>query len=152
MEFKNLFKQHPFDKWIKKNKKFVDFYIKIAEETANLSYCKRLKVGAILVKDNSIISYGYNGTLPGLENKCENENNETYKHVLHAEQNAILKVARSTNSTENAIMFCTHLPCEECAKLIITSGIIGVFWKYIYRNTKSIELFKKCNVKLIRID
>lgn len=115
---------------------------------AENSYCKRRKVGALIVKEKMIISDGYNGTPAGFENVCEDDNDHTYPYVLHAEANAITKVARSNNSSDGATLYVTSSPCIECAKLIIQSGIRRVvFWEY-YRLNDGIELLKKAGIEV----
>lgn len=121
-------------------------YIKMAAIWAENSYCKRRQVGALLVKDKMIISDGYNGTPSGFENNCEDEDNKTKAYVLHAEANAITKVAKSNNSSEGATLYVTSSPCMECAKLIIQAGIIRVVFKDDYRIGDGIELLKRANI------
>ena len=118
---------------------------------AENSYCQRRKVGAILVKDKMIISDGYNGTPAGFENVCEDENGVTKPYVLHAEANALTKVARSNNSSDNATLYVTASPCVECAKLIIQSGIKRVVFNELYRITTGIDLLKRANVECVHI-
>ena len=125
--------------------KFKRFYMKTAINTSELSYCERAKVGAIIVKDDSIIAYGYNGTPSGDENVCE-INNKTKPEVIHAELNAIAKVARSNNSCYGAAMFITHSPCMECTKLILQSGIVGVYYQNDYKDPSGLNLLKHHNV------
>lgn len=130
--------------------KFIDFYMKIAESTAQLSSAVRLKVGSVIVKGNSIISYGYNGTPSGWDNKCEyllpDGTLKTRPEVLHAESNALMKVARSTESSEGAALFCTHAPCIDCAKLIHQAGISTVYYRNQYRSTDGIEFLRDSGV------
>jgi dCMP deaminase len=130
--------------------KFIDFYMKIAESTAQLSSAVRLKVGSVIVKGNSIISYGYNGTPSGWDNSCEyllpDGTLKTKPEVLHSEANAILKVARSTESSEGATLFCTHAPCMDCAKLIYQAGISTVYYRNQYRSTDGIEFLRDSGV------
>mgnify|MGYP003147567867 CR=1 FL=1 len=126
-------------------------YMSIAKQISNLSYCKRKKVGSIIVKNNNILSFGYNGSPSNYINKCE-ENNITHWYVLHAESNAIAKISRSTQSSEGATLYSTLSPCVECAKLIIQSGIKEIIFSNWYKNininNKIItELFNSCNVK-----
>ncbi len=123
-------------------------YMRMAMIWAENSYCKRRQVGAILVKDNMIISDGYNGTPSGFENICEDENNLTKPYVLHAEANAITKVARSGNSSEGATLYVTASPCIECAKLIIQAGIKRVIFADSYRLTDGVDLLKRANVQV----
>ena len=128
------------------NNKFDRSYLQMAEVWAQNSYCKRRKVGALLVKDRTIISDGYNGTPSGFENICEDENGVTKPYVLHAEANAITKVAKSGNSSEGATLYVTASPCAECAKLIIQSGISRVVYRDAYRLTDGIDLLKRAGV------
>lgn len=118
---------------------------------ATNSYCKRRQVGALLVKDKMIISDGYNGTPSGFENKCEDENNTTKPYVLHAEANAITKVAKSNNSSEGSTLYITTSPCIECAKLIIQAGIARVVYSEKYRITDGLELLDRAEVELLHI-
>ncbi|HHW80280.1 MAG TPA: dCMP deaminase family protein [Bacteroidales bacterium] len=127
-------------------------YMRMALIWAENSYCKRRQVGAILVKDKMIISDGYNGTPSGFENVCEDENNETKPYVLHAEANAITKVARSNNSSEGATMYVTSSPCIECAKLIIQSGITRVVYANSYRLSDGVELLQRADIEIIYVD
>ena len=120
--------------------------MEIAETVSKMSYAKRLQVGAIVVKDNRIISIGYNGTPSGWDNNCEDENNKTKPEVIHAEANSIMKLASSNESGKGSVMFLTHAPCIDCAKLIYGSGIAQVFYKNEYRDQSGVEFLKKCNV------
>ena len=122
--------------------KFVKAYMEVAKTFANLSTAKRLNVGAIVVKDDRIISIGYNGMPSGGSNVCE-ENNKTKPEVLHAEANAITKLAKSTESGQDAYMFCTYAPCVDCAKLILQSGIKEFHYEDSYKNTDGIDLLRK---------
>ena len=126
--------------------KFDISYLAMAEVWAQNSYCKRRKVGALLGKDRTIISDGYNGTPSGFENICEDENGVTKPYVLHAEANAITKVAKSGNSSEGATLYVTASPCAECAKLIIQSGISRVVYRDAYRLTDGIDLLKRAGI------
>lgn len=126
-------------------------YLAMAAIWAQNSYCKRRQVGALLVKDKMIISDGYNGTPSGFENVCEDENNKTKPYVLHAEANAITKVARSNNSSDGATLYVTSSPCIECAKLIIQSGIVRVVFSENYRVHDGIELLKRAGIEIIQI-
>lgn len=123
-------------------------YMRMALIWAENSYCKRRQVGAILVKDKMIISDGYNGTPSGFENICEDENNVTKPYVLHAEANAITKVARSNNSSEDATLYVTSSPCIECAKLIIQAGIKRVVYTDSYRLSEGAELLKRAGIEI----
>jgi dCMP deaminase len=131
--------------------KYIDMYMDWAARAANLSHARRLQVGAVIVKDGNIISFGYNGTPSGTPNKCE-ENNVTYSYVLHAESNAITKACKSPISTEGATMYLTHSCCLECAKLIIQSGIKKVYYLKDYRDQSGINLLHNCDVDVIRIN
>ncbi len=121
-------------------------YLRMAQVWAENSYCKRRQVGAILVKDKMIISDGYNGTPSGFENDCEDENYKTKPYVLHAESNAITKVARSSNSSEGATLYVTTSPCIECAKLIVQAGIKRVVYNEQYHIMEGVELLHRANV------
>ncbi|MBN2521523.1 MAG: dCMP deaminase family protein [Bacteroidales bacterium] len=139
---------HPYKE---KQNQYDRRYIEMAQIWAKNSYCKRKQVGALIVKDKMIISDGYNGTPAGFENNCEDENNNTKPYVLHAEANAITKVAKSTNNSENATLYVTCSPCLECAKLIIQSGIIRVVFCENYRIEEGIELLKKAGIEVVSI-
>lgn len=132
--------------------KFDEKYIAMAEIWAGNSYCKRRKVGALLVKDRMIISDGYNGTPSGFENVCEDENGVTKPYVLHAEANAITKVAKSGNSSEGATLYVTASPCVECAKLIIQAGIRRVVYKDSYRLNDGIELLQRAGIEVEQVE
>jgi len=150
--------------------KFVDYYMKIAEVTAGLSYAKRLQVGAVIVKDNQILATGYNGMPSGWENNCEYEEEvmmsefgkgtwiektgqlKTKPEVLHAVTNAIAKVAQSTESSLGATLFCTHAPCIECAKLIYQSGIATLYYKHEYRDERGIKFLQLSGVNVHQYD
>jgi dCMP deaminase len=136
-------------------KKFIDAHMKTAEVYAELSSAKKLHVGCVVVKDNTIIGIGYNGMPSGWDNNCEFEDTNpqtqvtelvTRKEVLHAETNALAKIARSTNSSDGATLFVTHAPCIDCAKLIYQSGINSVYYRNSYRNDDGINFLKKCDV------
>ncbi|MBR5029735.1 MAG: dCMP deaminase family protein [Muribaculaceae bacterium] len=127
-------------------------YLRMAQIWAENSYCKRRQVGALIVKDKMIISDGYNGTPVGFENVCEDENDHTKPYVLHAEANAITKVAQSNNSSNGATLYVTSSPCIECAKLIIQAGIKRVVFNEIYRLTDGIELMKRAGIECIQIE
>ena len=129
-----------------KTKKYDIAYLKMAETWGKLSYCKRRKVGAIIVKNRMIISDGYNGTPTGFENVCEDEENYTKWYVLHAEANAILKVASSTQSCNGATLYVTLSPCRECSKLIHQSGISRVVYSVAYKDLSGVEFLKKAGV------
>ena len=126
-------------------------YIRMARIWAENSYCRRRQVGALIVKDKMIISDGYNGTPSGFENVCEDENNVTKPYVLHAEANAITKIARSSNSSDGATLYVTAAPCIECAKLIIQAGIKRVVYSSHYRLEEGIELLKRTEIEVLFI-
>ena len=126
--------------------KFDKSYIEMAHVWAKNSYCERRRVGALIVKDRMIISDGYNGTPSGFENVCEDQNGITKPYVLHAEANAITKVAKSNNSSEGATLYITDSPCMECAKLIIQAGISRVVYSNKYRVTEGLELLERAGV------
>ncbi len=126
-------------------------YLKMALEWAKLSYCKRKQVGALIVKDRTIISDGYNGTPSGFENCCEDENNQTKWYVLHAEANAILKISRSTQSCEGATLYLTLSPCKECSKLIFQSGIKRVVYIQDYSDNEGLAFLKDAGVETLKI-
>ena len=117
-------------------------FINIAKETSTLSHCVRSKVGAVLVKDGNIISFGYNGTPSGMDNSCE-EDNVTFPHVIHAECNAILKAAKTGNSVDGSTLYLTLSPCLDCSKLILQSAIKRVVYLNKYRNTQGIDFLKQ---------
>lgn len=121
-------------------------YLRMARIWSENSYCRRRKVGAILVKDKMIISDGFNGTPSGFPNICESDDDVTFPYVLHAEANAITKVARSNNSSEGSTLYVSTSPCMECSKLIIQAGIVRVVFSELYRITDGIDLLKKAGV------
>ncbi|MFV0376386.1 MAG: deoxycytidylate deaminase [Mangrovibacterium sp.] len=127
-------------------------YLKMAAIWAQNSYCKRRQVGAILVKDKMIISDGYNGTPSGFENNCEDDNFKTKPYVLHAEANAITKVAKSGNSSDGATLYVTSSPCLECSKLIIQAGIKRVVFYDNYRLEDGIDLLKRAEIEVIQVN
>ncbi|MBR3520042.1 MAG: dCMP deaminase family protein [Paludibacteraceae bacterium] len=142
MEEKSNEKKHQFDLR----------YMRMAKIWAENSYCERRKVGALIVKERMIISDGYNGTPCGFENVCEDENNKTKPYVLHAEANAITKVARSSNSSEGATLYVTSSPCIECAKLIIQAGIRRVVYEEEYHTPDGIDLLKRAGVEIEHLE
>ncbi len=123
----------------------------MASEWAKLSRCKRKKVGALIVKDNMIISDGYNGTPTGFDNCCEDEDGTTKWHVLHAEANAILKVASSTQSSKGATLYITLSPCKDCSKLILQSGIKRLVYANAYKDDEGVEFLKKANIEIVHL-
>ena len=128
-----------------------DMYMEITKVISQRSYCKRKKVGCIIVKDDMIISDGYNGTPTGFENICEDENNKTKPYVLHAEANALTKLAKSTQSSIGATLYVTMSPCYECSKLIIQTGIKRVVFDEIYRISDGLDLLKKSGIEVIHL-
>lgn len=136
----------------KKQNKYDKAYLRIAKEWSLLSYCKRKQVGAIIVRDRMIISDGYNGTPSGFENCCEDEQGLTNWYVLHAEANAILKVASSTQTCEGATLYITLSPCKECSKLIHQSGIKRVVYQMGYRDTSGVDFLEKAGVAVSQIE
>ena len=127
-------------------------YLRMARIWAENSYCHRRQVGALVVKNKMIISDGYNGTPSGFENVCEDDNNVTKPYVLHAEANAITKLARSSNNSDGATLYVTDAPCIECSKLIIQAGIKRVVYAKQYRLTDGIELLGRANIKVIHLN
>ena len=127
-------------------------YLEMALIWAKNSYCKRRQVGSLIVKGRMIISDGYNGTPSGFENQCEDENNITLPYVLHAEANAITKVAKSHNSAENSTLYVTSSPCMECSKLIIQSGIKRIVFCNKYHSTDGLDLLKRAGIEIVYID
>jgi dCMP deaminase len=138
---KNLERQLRYDK----------AYLKLADSWATLSYCERKKVGAIIVKDDMIISDGYNGTPAGFDNCCENSSGETHWYVLHAEANAILKVAKSTNNCKDATLYLTLSPCKDCSKLIVQSGIRRVVFRDLYKDQEGINFLTTAGITVIQL-
>ncbi|MFC4095957.1 deoxycytidylate deaminase [Euzebyella saccharophila] len=134
-----------------KQEKYDRAYLRMAKEWGKLSYCKRKQVGAIIVKDRMIISDGYNGTPTGFENHCEDEGGYTKWYVLHAEANAISKVASSTQSCEGATLYITLSPCRECSKLIHQSGIKRVVYQTAYKDDSGLTFLRKAGVDLVHM-
>lgn len=135
-----------------KQRKLDKRYLRMARIWSENSYCTRLQVGALIVKNQMIISDGFNGTPSGFENICEDENNKTKPYVMHAEANAITKIARSNNSSKDATLYVTAAPCIECAKLIIQAGIKRVVFGELYRLDDGLKLLQKANIETIQID
>jgi dCMP deaminase len=145
--------------------KFIDYFMDVADRTSQLSHAIRLQVGAIIVKDDRIISIGYNGMPGGWDNMCEDEIGQvlddngniiearlkTKPEVLHAEMNCLMKTAKSTDSSDGAVMFCTHAPCIDCAKAIFQAGISEIVYKNVYRSDDGLNFLKKCGVKLTKL-
>lgn len=136
----------------KKQLKYDKAYLRIAREWSKLSHCERKQVGALIVKDRMIISDGYNGTPTGFENPCEDEEGYTKWYVLHAEANAILKVARSTQSCQGATLYITMSPCKECSKLIHQSGIKRLVYSINYKDNSGLDFLTKAGVEVQQID
>ncbi|MBT5439269.1 MAG: dCMP deaminase family protein [Flavobacteriales bacterium] len=134
-----------------KQYKYDKAYLRLAESWAQLSQCNRKKVGAIIVKDEIIISDGFNGTPAGFDNCCENEEGLTHWYVLHAEANAILKVAKSTNNCREATLYLTHSPCRDCSKLVLQSGIKRVVYKEAYKDPSGIDFLGNAGVEMVHI-
>ncbi|MBF25880.1 MAG: CMP deaminase [Flavobacteriales bacterium] len=135
-----------------KQNRYDQAYMKMALEWAKLSHCTRKQVGALIVKDNMIISDGYNGTPSGFENKCELENGETKWYVLHAEANAILKCAKHGQSSNGAVLYLTLSPCKDCSKLIYQSGISRVVFNKIYKDTSGLDFLKEAGVEITHLN
>jgi dCMP deaminase len=149
---KFIFEKLNFSRFIMNKQDILDIrYIKMAEIWAQNSYCKRRKVGALIVKNKMIISDGYNGTPSGFENVCEDEDGKTKAYVLHAEANAITKVAKSGNNCDGATLYVTTSPCIECSKLIIQAGIKRVVFKELYRITDGLELLNRAGIEVIHL-
>lgn len=136
----------------KKQEKYDRAYLRMAVEWAKLSHCKRKQVGALIVKNNTIISDGYNGTPSGFTNACEDEDGNTHWYVLHAEANALLKVVRSTQNAEDGTLYITLSPCKECSKLIIQAGIKRVVYLNEYKDTAGIDFLKEFGIELKHIE
>ncbi len=136
---------------VDKQAKYDTAYLKMAKEWAQLSYCKRKQVGAIVVKDRMIISDGYNGTPTGFENVCEDDDGNTKWYVLHAEANAISKLASSTQSCVDATLYITLSPCKECSKLIHQSGIKRVVYLEAYKDSSGLDFLKKAGVAVVQM-
>lgn len=137
---------------INKQTRYDKAYLRMALEWADLSYCTRKKVGAIIVKDGMIISDGYNGTPAGFNNCCENESGETHWFVLHAEANAILKVAKSTNNCVGATLYLTLSPCKDCSKLVLQAGIKRVVYMNSYKDTTGVDFLINAGLEVVQIE
>ena len=135
-----------------KQKELDSRYLRMARIWSENSYCKRRQVGALIVKDRMIISDGYNGTPSGFENVCEDENNQTKPYVLHAEANAITKIARSNNNSDGSTLYVTDSPCVECSKLIIQAGIRRVVYARDYRLTDGVDLLRRAGIEVEQLD
>lgn len=134
-----------------KQRRYDKAYLRMAATWAKLSHCNRKQVGAIIVKDQMIISDGYNGTPAGFDNCCEDENNSTHWYVLHAEANAILKVAKSTNNAKNSTLYLTLSPCKECSKLILQAGIKRLVYINDYKDDAGLRFLEDAGVDVIKI-
>jgi len=156
LSFRKLFENDPKNPiYLKEHLKQLRYdkaYLRMAESWSNLSHCQRKKVGAIIVKDAMIISDGYNGTPAGFDNCCENEDGDTHWYVLHAEANAILKVAKSTNNCKGATLYLTLSPCKDCSKLVLQAGINRVVFKNSYKDTEGIDFLKNAGVAVLQIE
>jgi dCMP deaminase len=135
-----------------KQNRYDKAYLRLALSWAELSHCARKKVGAIIVKDSIIISDGYNGTPAGFDNCCENEEGTTHWYVLHAEANAILKVARSSNNCKDATLYLTHSPCKDCSKLVLQSGITRLVFQQAYKDTSGIDFLKSAGLEVVQLE
>lgn len=136
---------------VTKQERYDRAYLRMAQEWGKLSHCKRKQVGAIIVKDRMIISDGYNGTPTGFENPCEDDEGYTKWYVLHAEANAILKVAASTQSCEGATLYITLSPCRECSKLIYQAGIVRVVYQSAYKDNSGLRFLERAGVELLHL-
>lgn len=134
-----------------KQNRYDKAYLRLAQSWAELSYCQRKKVGAIIVKDRMIISDGFNGAPSGFPNACEDENGETHWFVLHAEANAILKVAKSTNNMQGATLYLTHSPCKDCSKLILQAGIKRLVYHTAYKDSSGLDFLNDAGVEICLI-
>lgn len=127
-------------------------YLRMAKSWAKLSHCQRKQVGALIVRDDMIISDGYNGTPSGFDNCCENESGETHWYVLHAEANAILKVAKSTNNAKGATLYLTLSPCKDCSKLILQAGIVRVVFIQLYKDDAGVRFLEAAGIEVEQIE
>ena len=127
-------------------------YLRMAQTWGELSHCSRKKVGAIIVKDNAIISDGFNGTPAGFDNCCETDEGDTHWYVLHAEANAILKVAKSTNNCAGSTLYLTLSPCKDCSKLILQAGITRLVYMHHYRDTVGVDFLVSAGIEVVQID
>jgi dCMP deaminase len=131
--------------------KWIDAFMDTAERFAQLSSAVRLQVGAVVVKDQRIISIGYNGTPAGWTNECEGDDGKTKDEVIHAEANAIAKLARDGESGLGTDLFCTHAPCIQCAKIVYGAGVKKVYYRHTYRDTKGLDFLEKCGVEIKKV-
>jgi len=137
---------------LEKQERYDRAYLRMAHTWAELSHCSRKKVGAIIVKDGMIISDGYNGTPAGFDNCCEDDNGETEWYVLHAEANAILKVAKSANNCVGATLYLTLSPCKDCSKLVLQAGITRLVFAKIYKDTTGVDFLRSAGVEIIHLE
>ncbi len=144
--------KHELDRDMLKQLRYDKAYLRMAETWSKLSYCERKQVGAIIVKDAMIISDGYNGTPSGFDNCCEDEEGATQWYVLHAEANAILKVAKSTNNCRGATLYLTLSPCKDCSKLVVQSGISRVVFRDSYKDQAGINFLKSAGIEVLQIE
>ena len=135
----------------KKNNRYIKKYLEISRVWSQLSYAKNKKVGCIIVKDSVIISDGYNGTPAGLENECEDNNGNTKWYVIHAEENAILKLCKIGNSAKDSVIFTTLSPCKNCSKMILQAGIKSVYYQEAYKDTSGIQFLEESGIKCFQI-
>lgn len=135
-----------------KQKRYDLAYLRMALEWGKLSHCKRKQVGALIVRDNMIISDGYNGTPSGFPNRCEDENGNTQWYVLHAEANAILKVAKSTQSAKGATLYLTLSPCKECSKLVLQAGITRVVFMNSYKDSSGVDFLREAGIEVHQLE
>jgi dCMP deaminase len=135
-----------------KQNRYDKAYLRLALSWAQLSHCARKKVGAIIVKDSIIISDGYNGTPAGFDNCCENDEGNTHWYVLHAEANAILKVAKSSNNCKDATLYLTHSPCKDCSKLVLQSGIKRLVYQEAYKDASGIDFLKSAGLEVVQLE
>jgi len=133
-----------------KQEKYDRTYLNMAKEWSKLSHCSRMKVGALIVKNNMIISDGYNGTPTGFDNSCETDENETHWYVIHGEANAILKCAKHGHSCEGATLYQTHSPCKDCSKLILQSGIKRLVYIEDYKDISGLEFLKEAKIEIVK--
>jgi len=138
--------------YLPKDKKVDLVYLKMAEVWATNSYCKRMQVGSLIVKNKSIISDGYNGSPTGFPNECEDDDNVTLNYVLHAEANAITKLAKSTQSSDGSTLYVTVSPCFECSKLIIQAGVKRLVFKEVYRKPESLKFLFDAGIEIVRLE
>lgn len=135
-----------------KQKRYDEAYLRMALEWGKLSHCKRKQVGALIVRDNMIISDGYNGTPSGFPNCCEDEKGDTQWYVLHAEANAILKVAKSTQSAKDATLYLTLSPCKECSKLVLQAGIKRVVYMNSYKDSSGVDFLREAGIEVLQLE